>query len=312
MTRPVIDCDVPLAAPPVRELRDHLPVFWADYVTESALRSLEPGYVAPGSLPREPRLAPDAALGVVTPVAAVEALHNEDLTAALARALNDWLRDRWLEADPRLRGTITLAPQSPAQAAEEVERCAADPRFVQAVLPLRCEVPLGRRFFWPVYEACARHGLPLAIRPGGGTGMPTTPVGWPALLIEDLASQTQAYQSQLMSLITEGAFAHAPELRVVLLGSGVTWLPSLLWRLDKNWRGIRREVPWVDTAPSKLVHERVRLTVRPFDAPPDAHEEVLAQLGTTELLLYAGGDGPVPDLDVYDENAKATYPRLGG
>ncbi|MBO0703757.1 MAG: amidohydrolase family protein, partial [Candidatus Dormibacteraeota bacterium] len=251
-------------------------------------------------------------LGILTPVAAVEALHNEDLTAALAGALNDWLRDRWLDADPRHRGAITLAPQSPTHAAEEVERCAADPRFVQAVLPLRCEVPLGRRFFWPVYEACERHGIPLAVRPGGGTGMPTTPVGWPALLIEDLASQAQAYQSQLMSLIAEGALAHAPRLKVVLLGSGVTWLPSLLWRLDKNWRGIRREVPWVDALPSRVVHERVRLTVRPFDAPPDAHEEVLNQLGTPKLLLYAGGEGSVPDLDVYDENARDTYPRLGG
>jgi uncharacterized protein len=309
---PVIDCDVPLAAPSVRELRDHLPPVWADYVTESAIRSLEPGYVPPGSLPREPHLDESAALGIVTPVAAVEALHNEDLTAALARALNDWLRDRWLDADRRLRGTITLAPQSPTQAAEEIDRCAGDPRFVQAVLPLRCEAPLGRRFFWPIYEACARQRLPLAIRPGGGTGTPTTPVGWPALLIEDLASQAQAYQSQLMSLIAEGAFAHARDLTVVLLGSGVTWLPSLLWRLDKNWRGIRREVPWVDGLPSALVRDRVRLTVRPFDAPPDAYEEILAQLGSTRLLLYAGGEGSVPDLDGYDANARETYPRLGG
>src|SRR5919198_1641070 len=157
---PMIDCDVPLAAPPVRELRDRLPPVWADYVTESSVRSLEPGYVAPGSLPREPRLAEDAALGILTPVAAVEALHNEDLTAALARALNDWLRDRWLDDDPRHRGTITLAPQSPEQAAEEVERCAADPRFVQAVLPLRCEVPLGRRVFLPGFQTCARPGVP--------------------------------------------------------------------------------------------------------------------------------------------------------
>jgi hypothetical protein len=309
---PVIDCDVPLAAPPVRELRDHLPPVWADYVVESAVRSLEPGYVAPGSLPREPRLADGDALGIVTPVAAVEALHSEDLTAALARGLNDWLRGRWLDADPRLRGTITLAPQSPAQAAQEIERCAADPRFVQAVLPLRCEAPLGRRFYWPIYEACARHRIPLAIRPGGGTGTPTTPVGWPSVLIADLASQAQAYQSQLMSLIAEGAFAHAPDLTVILLGSGVTWLPSLLWRLDKNWRGIRREVPWVDTAPSQLVRDRVRLTVRPFDAPRDAHGEVLAQLGSTRLLLYAGGHGPVPHVDGYDDNARETYPRLGG
>ena len=57
------------------------------------------------------------------------------------------------------------------------------------------------------------------------------------------------FEAQLTSLIAEGAFERFPELRVVLLESGFGWLPPLLWRLDKEWKGLRREIPWVKHAP---------------------------------------------------------------
>ena len=305
----MIDCDLPLAAPPVSALRDHLAPYWGDQVAERGVRSLEPSYELPGSAPRRAEPGPDVALAIVRPVAAIEALHAEDLAAALAGGLNDWLRAEWLDRDPRLRGSITLAPQSPELAVAEIERLADDRRFVQVLLPLRGERPLGRRASWPIYDACARHGLAVAVRPGGNVGAAITPVGWPSHLVEDLAGQSQAFQSQVASLVLEGVLGRHPDLRVVLLGSGVSWLPSLLWRLDKNWKGVRREVPWVDRPPSEAVRRGVRLTVPPVDAPPDAFAELLAHLGSEAMLLRTGGEGPVPHAD-YDANARETYPRL--
>ena len=289
-------------------LREHLDDYWRDTVTERGMRSLDPSYEPPGALPRVPD--PAAEVAIVSVAAAVEALHSEDLAAALARGLNDWLRAAWLDRDPRLRGSVMVAPQSPERAVEEIERLAGDRRFVQVVMPLRGEHPLGRRPCWPIYEACVRHGLALAIRPGGNVGAAPTPVGWPSHLVEDLAGQSQAFQSQVMSLVLEGVFSVQPRLRVVLIASGVTWLPPLAWRLDKNWKGIRREVPWVERPPSELIRECVRLTVRPFDAPPEAFGEVMAHLDLAPMLLHASGEGPAPELDRYDDNARATYPRL--
>jgi uncharacterized protein len=305
----VIDCDLPVAAPPVSALTAHLAPYWADQVSERGVRSLAPSYEPPGAAPRRAEPSPEASLAIVRPVAAIEALHGEDLTAALASGLNDWLRAGWLERDPRLRGSITVSPWSAELAVAEIERLAADRRFVQVLLPLRGEVPLGRRALWPVHHACARHGLALAVRPGGNVGAAITPVGWPSHLVEDLAGQGTAFQSQVASLALEGVLGRLPDLRVVLVASGVSWLPSLLWRLDKNWKGLRREVPWVDRAPSEAIRRGVRLTVRPFDAPPEAFPEVLAHLGSDAMLLYAGGRGPVPDLP-YDDHARETYPRL--
>jgi uncharacterized protein len=305
----MIDCDLPLAAPPVSALREHLAPYWSDQVTERGVRSLEPSYELPGAAPRRPEPGPEATLAVVRPLAAIEALHGEDLAAALAAGLNDWLRAAWLDSDPRVRGSITVAPQSIELAVAEIERLAGDRRFVQVLLPLRGERPLGRRTHWPIYDACARHGLAVSVRPGGNVGAAITPVGWPSHLVEDLAGQAQAFQSQVASLVLEGVFSRLPDLRVVLVGSGVSWLPSLLWRLDKNWKGVRREVPWVDQAPSEAIRRCLRLTVPPLDAPAHTFAELLAHLGSQSMLLRTGGEGPVPDVP-YDVNARNTYARL--
>ena len=56
-------------------------------------------------------------------------------------------------------------------------------------------------------------------------------------------------------------FTKFPDLKVVLLESGFTWLPAHLWRLTKFWRGLRMEVPWVDRAPTDIVRDNVRLTI---------------------------------------------------
>ena len=47
---------------------------------------------------------------------------SEDLSAALCRAINNWLVAEWLDRDPRLRASIVVPVHSPDLAAEEIER----------------------------------------------------------------------------------------------------------------------------------------------------------------------------------------------
>ena len=65
---------------------------------------------------------------------------------------------------------------------------AADKRFVQVLVLSRTIEPLGRKRYWPIYEACERHGLPLGIHNGGWGGHPMTPAGFPSYYIEDTAA----------------------------------------------------------------------------------------------------------------------------
>ena len=117
------------------------------------------------------------------------------------------------------------------------------------------------------------------------------------------------FQAQLTSLISEGAFERFPELRVVLLESGFGWLPPLLWRLDKEWRGLRREIPWVKRAPSQTIREHVRAAVQPIDGPrdPDELARLVEQIGGDEFLVFSS-DYPHGHTRDYDSAFAGTLP----
>ncbi len=257
----------------------------------------------------------------------VQLVLNEDMAGVLARALNDWIATEWLDRDPRLRASFVVPIQNVGMAVEEIVRRAGDPRFVQVLVLAMGETPLGRRHLWPVWAACERHRLPLGIHAGSAYRHPVTSLGWPSFYIEDYSAQSLGFQGQVASLITEGVFQKFPELKVVLIESGVTWLPAFLWRLGNFWRGVRAEVPWLDRPPADIVRDHFRLTVQPIDGPDDpaAIQRALDHLHSDDVLLYASdfphwqfdGDAVMPPgiparlhEKIRHDNPLATYPRL--
>jgi predicted TIM-barrel fold metal-dependent hydrolase len=143
--------------------------------------------------------------------------------------------------------------------------------------------------WWPVFEAAVAHGLVVELHFGGSPGLPPTASGWPTSWLEDYVDMAAAFQSQLTSLVAEGTFDRFGELRVSLIESGFAWLPAFLWRFDKGWRGLRREIPWTRRAPSEYIREHVRVALQPVDGPPepDALLRVLGQLGSEEMLMFS-------------------------
>jgi predicted TIM-barrel fold metal-dependent hydrolase len=258
---------------------------------------------------------------------AVQAFRDENLAAAFARAVNDWLADVWLAKDARFRGSLVLPLQSTERAVEEIERRAGDRRFVQVLVLAMGEQPLGKSVYWPIYAAAERHGFTLGIHAGSSYHHAPTGTGWPSYHLEEYAAQSLGFHTQLGSLVCEGVFVKFPRLKAVLIESGVTWLPPYLWRLSKFWRGVRMEVPWIDRPPEEIVREHVRLTTQPFDAPPGAQHigRLLDQLGSDDMLLFAtdfphwqhdgddmlpAGIAPALRRKILTDNALATYPRL--
>ena len=297
-----VDCDLHNEVPRIESLLPYLSEHWVEQVKTTVFRGA-PDTAYPPALFREPAMPADplarlreevldrdrVTAGILNCTYAVDSLHNPDQAAAMARAVNDWQSAEWLACDRRLRASIVVPSQVPALAVEEIERVAGRPGFVQVLLPARAHHPYGSRLFHPLWEAIAAHGLVAGIHFGGAPGNPPTPVGWPSYHYETYVGMALAFAAQLSSLVSEGVFDLHPDLRVTLIESGFTWLPSHLWRFDKEWKNLRRLVPWVRRPPSDYVRRHVRLTVQPLDAPGDPRQllELVDQLESDEMLLYA-------------------------
>jgi uncharacterized protein len=258
---------------------------------------------------------------------AAQTLFNADMAVAFCRAINDWVKAELLDRDPRLRASIVIPWQDVTLAVEEIERCAADKRFVQVLMLVQQEAPLGRRQYWPIYEVAEHNDLPIGIHAGSAYRHAPTPTGWSSSYLADYVAFGNAFEPALLSLIAEGVFVKFPKLKTVLLESGVSWLPAFLWRANKTWRGVRSETPWVKEPPSAYVRRHVRLTIQPLDAPPDPSmlETLLEQFDSDQMLLFStdyphwhyDGDDVLADAfarelapKILFENALATYPRL--
>jgi predicted TIM-barrel fold metal-dependent hydrolase len=347
-TSSAIDCDVHANVPSMQVLLPYLDEQWRDSVIDRGLNSLESISYPPnapltaradwrGKAGEPPntldKLRTHALdrwnidIAICNCLYGVQLLFSEDMAAAFAKAVNDWVAREWLDRDKRLRASIIVPMQNTDYAVAEIERCAPDKRFVQVLVLAMGEAPLGRREYWPVYEAAERHGLPIGIHAGSSYRHAVTSLGWPSWYVEDYCANAQGFQAQVASLVCEGVFVKYPKLKVVLLESGVTWLPAFLWRLSKFWRGVRAEVPWVDRSPSQIVRDHVRLTIQPFDGPDDprAVAQLIDHLQSDDMLLFSSdfphwqfdGDHIMPagipeklHGKILRNNALATYERL--
>jgi predicted TIM-barrel fold metal-dependent hydrolase len=209
----------------------------------------------------------DVDYAVLNPLARQDCNDGPGLACELSAVHNDWIREEWLERDSRLLGAITVPHEYPELAAREVERCAADPRWVQVLMPTAAHDPLGTRRYWPIYEAAAAHGLAVTFHTGGyGTHLGA---GWPSFYLEEHVGYALVMQAQLQSAICEGLFAAVPNLRLLLTEGGALWAASVGWALDSAWAQLRDEVPHLERRPSEYVHDHVWFTTQPMEEPDD-------------------------------------------
>ncbi len=231
-------------------------------------------------------------------------LPDPDFASALASAYNDWTIDFWLtrhNADGRFKSALFVAPQDPLAAAKEIDRLGDHPHIVQVLFTTATEAPLGHRRYWPIYEAAEHHRLPVAVHPGAegrAISGPPTAAGWVSKYIEWHTCLSQRAQAHVVSLVCQGVFVRFPKLKVVMVECGVSWLSHVMWRLDKNYKALRNEVPWLTELPSEYIRRHIRVTSQPVEEPPNRAQflSMLEMVDARQTLLLAT-DYPHWDFD---------------
>ncbi|MGG1515418.1 amidohydrolase family protein [Paenibacillus oryzisoli] len=226
---------------------------------------------------------------------------DPDFGNAVASAYNDWLVDHWLAASPVFKGSILINHADPQAAAQEIERMAKHKDMVQVIMCSGSRMLYGQRFFHPIYEAAERNGLPVAVHPGtegrGIAGAPT-PSGYPTKYIEWHNILPTNYMAHVNSLVCEGVFEKFPGLKFVAIEGGIAWAPHLMWRMDKNYKALRDQVPWLKRLPSEYIRQHVYFTTQPIEEPdrPEQMNQIFDMVGADDKIMFSS-DYPHWDFD---------------
>jgi predicted TIM-barrel fold metal-dependent hydrolase len=164
----------------------------------------------------------------------------------LSRAYNDYLTDKFLRHEARLKGMAVLPLQDPAAAAAELRRAVKDHGMVGGILPADgLPRPLGHPEFYPLYEEANRLSCMLAVHSQN------------SLRNNDLfmwrgeaatLSHIWPQMRQFTNLIFSGVFGKYPDLRVAFLEAGSGWVPYLMSKMEARLGELPR--------PSTLIRQR--------------------------------------------------------
>lgn len=288
----IIDCDIHVYANPQCPLDPFIPARFREAVAFRQNSSPSHGYANPFGVDRRDLKADTPAdvvrlhlepLGITygvlqpQPGYSTSIIHAVDVANAMAQACNDWQIETYLRHDPRFLGSVCVNLNDPRAAAAEIRRVGGHPQMVQVLGCGESTHLYGHRCYDPVYEACCELGLVFALHPGTeGALNSSTPVGRPSSYFEWHNSLPLTFQAHLGSFVAEGVFEKFPALRVMFVEGGISWLPPLLWRMDKNFKALRSTVPWLRELPSDYVLRHCRFTTQPIEEP--SNPEHLAQM----------------------------------
>lgn len=323
----LIDCDVHPYLKHADELREYLREPWRSRTIPSRRQI----YLPPGdgrrldALPADgspagsdPELVEkqvlqgiDADYVILIPSSSISVIPDPVFAAAVAQAWNDWQIETWLGTynwHGRFKGSIVIAPQNPERAVEEIERLASHPHLAQVLVGSSAPAAYGKRQYHPIWAAAARHQLPVALHVESpvGPSLPS-PLGYPTYFLEFHTLYPTIYMTHLVSLIAEGVFEKFPDCRFVFVEGGSAWLAPILWRMDKDWRGARSEVPWLKRRPSDYLRDHIRFSTQPIEEPENPRHllQIFEMMDAEHILMFAS-DYPHWDFD----DPKRAFPRL--
>lgn len=220
------------------------------------------------------------------------------LATALAAAYNDYVVEHWISKDKRFIGSIQINARDPEAAAREIDRMATHPQMRQVLLPVVDDIAYGHPMYKPIFTAAERNRLMVAFH---HTTFAQGPYGMGLHYMERHCLIPISLMPQVISLIANGVFDSYPNLRFIILEGGFSWLPHVMWRMDREYRQGRVEVPWIKKLPSEHCRERLRLSTQPTeDISSEDWMKLIDLMGTDDILVFSTD---YPHFDFDDPNA---------
>ncbi len=229
------------------------------------------------------------------------AIPNIEYATEVCHAYNRWLTAEWLAEGNGLYAAIMACPQNPEASAKEIAGYAGTPGVAAVYLPTAGVNPLwGHRRYDPILAAAEAAGLPVMLH----SVTIVSPV-FPAQLEQfenhfarQILSHSFAMMANLTSLMHTGVPARYPNLKIVFTEAGISWVPYMMWRMDKYHQEYRRMVPFLEERPSDYMKRQMWFATQPVEEPDDpAHlVETIRHYGGEDRTIFAS-DWPHHDFD---------------
>ena len=179
-----------------------------------------------------------------------------------AKKVNDEVSVVLNQYPDRFIGLATVAPQSPQEAADEIERAVTELGYKGIVIQSHARNEyLDDKKYWCIFQRAERLDVPIYIHPivpSTWILKPFADYGYP--LSGPILGFAVEVSLHVMRLIYSGLFDRHPNLKIILghLGEGLPyWLPRLDFYWEKKWMG---EKPQIEARPSDYLKRNFTVT----------------------------------------------------
>jgi len=197
-------------------------------------------------------------------------VRDEALTMAHLEAYNRWITEWCGDSGGRLVASAHVSMSFPEASAREIERAVAAGAKGCFVAPFTHDRrPFGHPDHDPVFATCQELGIPFAIHP---TFEPFSVKGdrmgkWDSvrkLRLLPMVTASDGVRQQFTAMFDFTVFDRFPDLKVLVLESGGSWLPYFMDRMDAVFEhtGIGASVKLANR-PSDYLRERVWVSCDP-------------------------------------------------
>lgn len=221
---------------------------------------------------------------------------DENLVVAYCRGYNNYVAGLCGQ-NPRLRGVAIVPFQNVAAAVTEVKRAVTELGLVGIALSsLGLPEHVGAPAYWPIYEALERLNVPLLVHNLSyqGPGQDLRP---DTFLFQDTVGGSMETFHACTALMYGGIPEKFPKLRIGVFNIGIGWIPFLMERMDKDFKGRNQEeAPFLKNPPSSHVSGGNWYFSTSYDEP------------SLPYILQTVGEGQVVFGSAYPE-ADSLFPR---
>ena len=167
---------------------------------------------------------------------AVGRIMAPDWAVIACQAYNNWLQEKFLSRNSRLRGMALIPFQDSEAAVLELRRAVRDLGMLGGMLPSNGEAiqgHLGSKLYWSLYEEAEKLGCALAVHVGclHHMGLDSFATYYPAHAL----GHPFSLMIQCAGMLAHGVFDRFPNLRVAFLEGGASWIPFMMDRLDRSY-----------------------------------------------------------------------------